>query len=388
MGIDNLQKFFDKNLSNDKCIQSINTKILEDKVVAIDISIYLYQFLCAIKNNSVEIYSIDGQIITHIHAILNKVFGLIKKKIKPIFVFDGKPPTLKDDILNIRSKNKVVSENKKIKLIKQSKLLKLELNIVPKSINDVKHQLKLFKEYKEILSSIKKMNKRTIGISKTQFKECKQLLELLGIPYLNAIEEADPQCAELVKSNIAYAVASEDMDLLPFGTKHLLRKLSSKDICIIYDLDLILEDLEITYLQFIDICILLGCDYTCTIKGLGREKILKEIKTFKNIEGIIKSSKYSVSKKFNYIDARKQFLKPKIIENLEKIEWKIPDYKGLEDFLQKKFSYNVDEINKIHNLLRTGYYSVICGEQDITQWKKDYNNKTSYRKTNLDSDED
>jgi len=51
----------------------------------------------------------------------------------------------------------------------------------------------------------------------------------------------------------------------------------------------ILIDLEINYEEFVDLCILCGCDYTCKIKGIGPINAYKLIKKYKTIELIIKN---------------------------------------------------------------------------------------------------
>ena len=69
---------------------------------------------------------------------------------------------------------------------------------------------------------------------------------------------------------LAYATASEDMDSLTFGTKVLLRGFNSKKEPIVHiELDVLLEQFGFTMEQFVDVCILCGCDYTTNIPGIG-----------------------------------------------------------------------------------------------------------------------
>jgi len=175
------------------------------------------------------------------------------------------------------------------------------------------------------------------------------------------------------------------MDLLTFGSNKMLRKLKSNSTCVSYDLNLILADLNLSYSQFVDVCILLGCDYTTTITGLGMKNILKQIHEHKTIEKIIESGKYKVPDTFNYVGARKQFNERKKIPI--ECKWIKPDYVGLSDFLRIKFAYDEDEIGQIINNFKTGYYSVLTGEKTLTQYKKDcrdYNKKN----ISMESDED
>ena len=63
---------------------------------------------------------------------------------------------------------------------------------------------------------------RSVKVTWDMMKDAKKLLSLMGCPVLNAPGEAEAQCSELVKLNMAFATASEDMDSLTFGSKVLL----------------------------------------------------------------------------------------------------------------------------------------------------------------------
>jgi flap endonuclease-1 len=113
----------------------------------------------------------------------------------PIYVFDGKPPEFKTKLINLRRE------------VKQKANDKLTENITEEE------KIKYFK--------------RSVSISKKQIDECIELLELMGIPYIIAPEEADSQCAELVKCGIADGVLTEDMDIMTFGADKIYRNLTS-----------------------------------------------------------------------------------------------------------------------------------------------------------------
>jgi flap endonuclease-1 len=393
MGIKGLQQFLDHHIPNTKGINHIDTSILADKPLAIDISIYLYQYSCAIKNSVDDIYNQDGEVITHIQAILSKALSLIKKKIKPIFIFDGKAPQMKNNVLNERSIKKKEAHDTIMQLNLEIQHLVQLLREVPATLEkttmkDIEYQLTLMNQIRDLKKLRSSSMKKATSISRKQMTECKELLTILGIPIVESLEEADPQCSYMVKINHAYAVASEDMDILTFGTQRLIRKLSSSNNCIMYNLDIILKDLEISYLQFVDVCILLGCDYTRTIPGVGSKKILNIIKTHGNIENFINNTKVTIPSDFDYISARKGFIEPNI-KVVETCEWKKPDYARLSKLLKEKYSYSHDEVDKLANVLSGGYYSVICGEKTVMQYKKDCTAFINLKKVScMDSDED
>ena len=385
MGIKNLHKFLEQHITNKECIKNIETSVLEDRVIVYDVSIFLYQFICAIRNSSTDLYSIDGQVITHIKGLITKIFGILKQKILPIFVFDGKPPEMKNQTLDIRNDKKSNANNTSDVIRKKIHKLSKELKKMPETIEEVNLLKKQFEEYTNLQKELRKSMKTSTGISKKQIDDCVELLQLLGMPHFIADGEADPYCAELVKSKVAFAVSTEDMDLLSFGATRMIRKLKSNGSCTMYNLDLILSDLKLSYEQFVDVCILLGCDYTCTITGLGMKNILKQIHEHKSIEGIIASKKYSISSEFNYIGAREQFFSKKQIPI--KCQWLKPDYNGISDFLRIKFAFDEDDIGQIIHNLKMGYYSVITGEKTISQFKKDCR-AIIKENISMDSDED
>lgn len=52
-----------------------------------------------------------------------------------------------------------------------------------------------------------------------------------------------------------------------------------------------MSEFDLTYEEFIDMCILCGCDYTTTIEGVGPITAFKLIKEFKTIENVIEHLK-------------------------------------------------------------------------------------------------
>lgn len=75
-------------------------------------------------------------------------------------------------------------------------------------------------------------------------------------------------------------------------------------------------------MQFIDLCILLGCDYTDSIRGIGPKRAMELIEKHKSIECILKNidkEKYPAPQNWNYEGARNLFLDPEIAdpENIE-----------------------------------------------------------------------
>lgn len=324
MGIKYLLKFLD-NYNN--IITKLDKNNFNGEKVAIDISIILYQVIIAIRNSGADLTNNKGEITSHILGLFNKTISLLKNNIIPIFVFDGIPPKFKQKTIQLR------------KELKYQAYVKLE------SATNNEERIKYFK--------------RTVSISKEQLDDCKELLDLMGIPYITAPAEADSQCAYLVKSGIADGVITEDMDILTFGAKKIYRNLiSRKKQTLEIKLDKLLETIDLTYEQFIEFCILLGCDYCDRIKELSPTEIYNFYYKYKNIPDTLerlKEENIQVPELENYIEIKNYFLnapyvKPKRI-NLNK-----PDIYRLENILVNKYGLIKSKIkNKINYL--DSYYN-------------------------------
>lgn len=81
------------------------------------------------------------------------------------------------------------------------------------------------------------------------------------------------------------------MDTLTFNAPILYRHLTfseaKKEPISEINLKVALEGLQMEMSQFIDLCILLGCDYLEPIKGIGPKSALKLVREFGGLEGII-----------------------------------------------------------------------------------------------------
>lgn len=118
-------------------------------------------------------------------------------------------------------------------------------------------------------------------------------------------------------AGLVYAVCSEDLDCLVFGTPRMLKGFpsqnSNSETVNEINLENILNNIDISYSQFIDICILAGCDYSKGIKGIGVFKSLSLIKDHENIEGVIHFLNYSLEYEYEYEEARQLFFFPAVI---------------------------------------------------------------------------
>jgi len=211
--------------------------------VAIDASMSLYQFLIAVRSDGAQLTGSDGETTSHLMGFFYRTIRMLENGIKPVYVFDGKPPHLKSGELAKRAERRAEAEKGLEKAQEQGDT-----------------------------ESVEKFQKRLVKVTVKHGDECKRLLTLMGIPYINAPCEAEAQCASMVKAGKVFATATEDMDSLTFGSTILLRYLTASEAKKLpireIHLDRLLAELEINQEEFIDLCILLGCDYCDSVKGV------------------------------------------------------------------------------------------------------------------------
>jgi len=333
MGIKNLLKFLN---NYDNIITPINSDNFHYEKIAIDISIILYQVIIGIRNTGADLTNKEGEITSHILGLFNRTILLLKKKIIPIYVFDGPPPPFKNDIIAARRE------------IKRQAYIKLD------TVTDPLEKIKYFK--------------KTVSISKKQIDECKQLLDLMGIPYIEAPAEADSQCAYLVKNGIASSVITEDMDILAFGSDKIYRNFSSKTKeTIEVKLSTILKTIDLTYEQFIEFCILLGCDYCDRIKDITPNDLYQFYYKYKNIPDTIKAIKknnINVPNIDNYNQYIEYFKNPPYKE-CEEINLSKPNVKLLINILVNKYGLIKNKLSSKLLYLESNYKNYLIDNNDM-----------------------
>nr|CCD16055.1 unnamed protein product [Trypanosoma congolense IL3000] len=315
--------------------------------IAIDASMAVYQFVIAMKGfqegQSVELTNDAGEVTSHLNGIFFRTLRMIDEGLRPIYVFDGKPPSLKNSELDSRRQR----------------------------AEEAKHEYEKAKEEGDD-EAMEKMSKRMVRVSREQMDEVKTLLQLMGIPVVQAPSEAEAQCAELVRKDKAWAVGTEDMDALAFGARVMLRHLTygeaKKRPIAEYHLEDILELAGMTMEQFIDLCILLGCDYVPKIPGIGPHKAWEGIKKYGSMEAFLESldgTKYVVPEGFNYVEARNFFLHPEVTPGEEiEIQFREPDEEGLVKFLVQEKLFNKDRVLKGIQRLRDALAKKTQGRLD------------------------
>lgn len=326
MGIKGLMKFLQD--AAPKAVREVaGQQAFTGRIVAIDASMCLYQFLIMIRENRSGSYSNltneEGQVTSHIIGMLTRTIKLMESGIKPVYVFDGKPPELKLGELRARREKR------------DAAAVDLE---AAKEAGDAE--------------AVLKGTKAMVKVTREQNEETKKLLRLMGIPVVEAPSEAEATCAALCRDGKVYASATEDADCLTFGTKILIRNLmaaeSQKKQIFEVSLDVALEQLNITMDQFIDFCILSGCDYCDTLKGVGPATAIKMLIQHGTLEKVLEAlGPEKVPANFRYQEARDFFRECEAVDTSKvDFEFKEPDFEGLTKFLVEECSFNKERVER------------------------------------------
>ncbi|XP_017923383.1 flap endonuclease 1 [Manacus vitellinus] len=311
--------------------------------VAIDASMSIYQFLIAVRQGADVLHNDDGDTTSHLMGMFYRTIRMVENGIKPVYVFDGKPPQLKSGELAKRTERRAEAE---------------------------KHLQEAQEAGEE--ENVEKYSKRLVKVTPQHTQECKKLLELMGIPYVEAPGEAEASCAALVKAGKVYAAATEDMDCLTFGSPVLMRHLTASETKKLpiqeFHLNRVLQDMQLTWEQFVDLCILLGCDYCASIRGIGPKRAVELIREHKSIERIVRqldTKKYPLPENWPHREAQKLFLEPEVVDpNTVELKWSEPDEERLVQFMCEEKQFSEERI-------RNGVRRLSKSRQGSTQGRLD-----------------
>jgi len=269
---------------------------LRGKSLAVDANNYLYQFLALIRTrDGTPLKDEKGNITSHLAGLMFRSTRLIHDyQLKLVFVFDGKPPKLKEQEI---SKRRQLRE---------------------KAMTEYKQALE-----KGDLATAWSKAVMTSRLTTPLIDDAKHLLSLLGIPFLQAPSEAEAQTAYMAKKGDVWAASSKDYDSLLFGAPRLLQYLTiygreyypSRGTSVplkpeLMELERILAYHGITQPQLIDIAILVGTDFNTGIKGIGPKTALKLVKEYGSIENMPMDIKSKLPE--NYKAVQGIFLQPPV----------------------------------------------------------------------------
>jgi len=228
MGIKHLNRYL-LNHCTEKSIHKNHLKNFANKTVVIDTSIYLYKFVA------------DEALLENMYLFISL---FLYYKITPIFIFDGKPPEEKRALLFQRYYEKKEAEEK--------------YNAIKEEIESVYST----EEKEKRLAELDILKRQFVRITDQDIQITKELLDAYGIQYYDAPQEADQLCGLFMKEKKADACMSDDMDMFLYGCPFVLRNLSLSNHTVMqYDMNSILQDLNMSITTFRELMVLSGTDY-------------------------------------------------------------------------------------------------------------------------------
>lgn len=272
------------NLSGIVPKKELKFEELLGRIVAVDAFNVLYQFLTTIRQvDGTPLQDSQGRVTSHLSGLFYRFTNLLSRGIKPIFVFDGKPPELKSVETARRNerKNKALKEYEKAKKAKK-------------------------------LEDMGKYARQLSRLTDDMIDESKRLADSLGFPVVQAPSEGEAQASFICKQNDAYATASQDFDSLLFGSPRLVqnltlatrRKVASGYVSVnpeLISLEEVKKKLKVSQEQLIVLGILIGTDYNPRgYVGIGPKKALDLVKVYKSVKRIFSEAEKISKEKINF----------------------------------------------------------------------------------------
>jgi len=311
---------------------------LSGRKIAVDAYNCIYQFLSIIRDRMTGELLKDskGRVTSHLSGLLYRTSNLIEAGIKPVFVFDGEPPVFKKKTIEARQAARDEAKRKWMEAVERGE----------EAI-----------KYAQAASHF----------TEEMVVDSKKLLEIMGVPWVQAKSEGEMQCAYMCKKGDVWASASQDYDSILVGSPRLIRNLSisgrrkvpKKDEYVeikpeIIEFDKVLAELGITKEQLIIVGILIGTDYAEGVKGIGPKTALKIVAKYRTLQRVLENVEWidEISAEEIY----EFFLKPPVV-NKYGLEWKQVDTDEMIKFMVDEHDFSRERVEKVIERLQQSYVS-------------------------------
>lgn len=307
---------------------------------AIDGNNALYQFLTIIRQpDGTPLMNSEGKVTSHLSGLFFRTARFLEYGLKPVYVFDGKPPDLKSTTIAKRreSRDKAGDAWK-----------------VAQEVGDVAES------YKQARASTR--------VDEWIISSSKELLTAMGIPFVDAPSEGEAQAAYMVqKGDLDFSV-SQDYDSLLFGVPVLVRNLTvsgkrrvrGRTITVEPEklrLSEVLEGLGITRENLIEMSILIGTDFNAGIKGIGPKTALKIVRN-----DAFHATLEEKAPDFDPEPVMEFFRSPPVTDDFH-TAWEKPDGDALRDLLCGRYEFSAERVDAVLKKMRTN-----AGQKTLDQW--------------------
>lgn len=336
----------------EEVVEKTSLEGLKGRVIALDAHNTLYQFITIIRGQDGKpLMDRHGRITSHLSGLFFRIINFLKAGVKPIFVYDGRPPELKKGELERRMEKRTEAATLYHQALEEGRI-----------------------------EEARKYAQQAAVLNEFIIESSKRLIHLMGLPVIQAPSEGEAQAAYIASKGDAFASASQDMDSLLFGSPRLVRNLSIvgrrklpgrkeyvEVVPEVIHLDKLLSTLNITREQLIDIGILVGTDYWEGVKGIGPKKALRLVKDYASVENVLKHLNVKVDVDIQEI--KNIFLNPNVFKSY-KIEWGEPDYQAIEDMLCGEHDFSIERVKKALNELENAIQEE-RGKTSLDEWFKE-----------------
>jgi 5'-3' exonuclease len=329
-------------------------------------------YLCKNKINPAPVIAIDTNTYFYKYRIstgkplvgfFNQIVKFLKNGTIPLYVIDGRAPVQKQHITTQRREKR---KKKVEKITDEEKVLSnfdvdldsttpnFLFNPIKETIlvanehvkYDLSHFIEMTKCWLVKTSETvieKRVQKEAPLVGKELSNDLIGLLNLLGVRHIKMNMEADVVCGALYNQGIIDACLSGDMDLLPYGCKHLIQ-IEEGGKVIHFELEKIKKLLGLDDDKFITFCTLTGCDYVEYRINKKHTELLKLVKEKKNIEECLtelETNDIGLSKyREDFINAREIYVSSRTLE-LNKLDLSIIEpisFNSIDKFMTDKLT--------------------------------------------------
>ena len=309
---------------------------LRGKSFAVDGYIVLHEFLAMIRDRAgTPLMDKDGNVTSHLVGLAFRTTRLISDYgMSLVFVFDGKPPSLKMGEIEKRREARRKAEREYREAVERCDLPTAFSRAV-----------------------------MTGGLTRDLVDDAKRLLDLLGIPWVQAPSEGEAQAAYMARQGHVWASNSKDYDSLLFGAPRLIRFLSisgrewlpskgrARRVCPeLIDLEKFLDHLGINREQLIDLGILVGTDFNDGIKGVGPKTALKLVREHGRIEDMPPGIRDKLPDTVDRI--RDLYLNPDVTDDFS-VQQGVLQEEELDAFLVGERNFSTKRVQTLINRMRS-----------------------------------
>lgn len=238
---------------------------------------------------------------------------------------------------------------------------------------EMKNQL--VEEQKTLAQERNKKDRMGTNITDSMTRDCKDLLKLFGIPYIDSPMEAEAQCAFLNNISLTDGTISDDSDIWLFGGKTVYKNFFvQKKIVMEFSDENINQMFHLDRNKLIQLAMLVGSDYTVGITGIGAVTALEILAAFPSTETgsgtdeyqslvsslrkfrdwfqngkqpgpngktVLKSKLKNVElfEGFPNINVARAYLEPIVDTDTETFTWGLPDSESLVEFAKAKLGW-------------------------------------------------